>query len=95
MARKSRIHFPGALYHVIARGNQKQDIFLGEDDYKIYLSYLSEYKTKYQFYLYAYALMKNHLHLLIEVERTPLSKIMQVMQFRKHLLQQRQLILLK
>ena len=82
MARKPRIHFPGAFYHVIARGNQRQDIFLDEGDFKTYLSYLSEYKSKYNFHLYAYALMKNHLHLLFEVEETPLSKIMQVMQFR-------------
>jgi len=60
MARRPRIYFPGALYHVIARGNQKQGIFLEEIDFKTYLSYLSEYKSKYSFYLYAYALMKNH-----------------------------------
>lgn len=82
MARKPRIHFTGAFYHVIARGNQKQDIFLNEVDFKTYLSYLSEYKTKYHFHLYAYALMKNHLHLLLQVEEIPLSKIMQVVQFR-------------
>ena len=77
MARKPRMHFPGALYHVISRGNQRQDIFLDEKDLKTYLSYLSEYKLRYPFYLYAYALMKNHFHLLLEVKETPLSKIMQ------------------
>ncbi len=82
MARKPRIHFPSAFYHVIARGNQKQAIFLDKGDFRTYLAYLLEYKNKYNFHLYAYALMKNHLHLLIEVEETPLSKIMQVMQFR-------------
>lgn len=82
MARKPRIHFTDAFYHVIARGNQKQDIFLNEVDFKTYLSYLSEYKNKYHFHLYAYALMKNHLHLLLQVEGIPLSKIMQVIQFR-------------
>lgn len=82
MARKPRVHFPKALYHVIARGNQKQEIFLDEKDYHTYLSYLSEYKGRYQFHLYAYALMKNHVHLLLEVGATPLSKIMQGLQFR-------------
>lgn len=82
LARKSRIHFPGAFYHVIARGNQKQAIFLDKEDFRTYIAYLSEYKSKYNFHLYAYALMKNHLHLLVEVEGTPLCKIMQVMQFR-------------
>jgi len=82
MARRPRIYFPGALYHVIARGNQKQDIFLDENDFRTYLSYLSEYKSECAFYLYAYALMKNHLHLLVEVTEVSLSKIMQVLQFR-------------
>jgi putative transposase len=70
MARKPRIHFPGAFYHVIARGNQRQNIFLHAEDYKTYLAYLSEYKAKYNFRLYAYALMKNHIHLLLEVGDT-------------------------
>jgi REP element-mobilizing transposase RayT len=82
MARRPRVHFPNAFYHVIARGNRRQDIFLDEKDYQRYLSYLSEYKTRYQFHLYAYALMRNHVHLLLEVEATPLSKIMQALQFR-------------
>jgi len=82
MARRPRVHFPGALHHVIARGNQKQNIFLEEKDFKTYLSYFSEYKAKYSFYLYAYALMRNHVHLLVEVEEFPLSRIMQVLQFR-------------
>ena len=57
MARKPRVHFPAALYHVIARGNQKQAIFLDERDFRTYLSYLSEYKKRHSFRLYAYALM--------------------------------------
>ena len=67
MARKPRIHFPGGLYHVISRGNQRQDLFLSETDLKRFLSFLSEYKIRYSFRLYAYALMKNHIHLLLEV----------------------------
>jgi putative transposase len=82
MARKPRIHFPGALYHVISRGNQGQKIFLDEKDLKTYLSYLSEYKIRYPFRLYAYVLMTNHFHLLLEVGETSLSKIMQSLLFR-------------
>jgi len=33
MARRPRIHFPSALYHVIAQGTQKQDVFLNKGDY--------------------------------------------------------------
>ena len=82
MARKPRVHFPAALYHVIARGNQRQVIFSDERDFRTYLSYLSEYKDKHSFRLYAYALMETHLHLLLEVGGSPLSKVMQVLQFR-------------
>jgi len=82
MARRPRIHFPGALYHVISRGNRRQRIFLDEKDMKKFLSYLVEYKSRRPFRLYAYALMKNHLHLLVEVEEIPLSRIMQSLLFR-------------
>jgi len=59
MARKPRIHCPGVLYQVIARGNQQQTIFLHQEDYTTYLLYLSAYKAKFQFRLYAYALIHN------------------------------------
>jgi putative transposase len=82
MARKPRIHFPGAFYHVIVRGNRREKIFHDNEDYQRYLSFLSEYKDRYGFFLYAYALMPNHVHLLIEVATFPLSRIMQNLQFR-------------
>ena len=82
MARRPRIHFPGALYHVITRGNRRQGIFLDEKDLEKFLAYIVDYKYRHPFRLYAYALMKNHLHLLVEVEETPLSRIMQSLLFR-------------
>lgn len=77
MARKPRIEFNGAFYHVITRGNQRQKIFKGMEDYERYLQYLSDYKDRYHYLLYAYVLMANHVHLLIETQATPLSKILQ------------------
>jgi len=77
MARKPRIEFEGALYHVITRGNQRQRIFNDRDDFVKYLGVLAHYKEKYDFYLYAYLLMNNHVHLLMETQKTPLSKILQ------------------
>ena len=59
-----------------------QGIFLDERDFKMFLAYLLDYKNRYGFHLYAYALMKNHLHLLIEVEEIPLNRIMQCLLFR-------------
>jgi len=81
MARKPRIHFPGALYHVITRGNRKQGVFLDEKDFKQFLTYLSNCKNRFSFRLYAYALMQNHLHFLIEVAEIPLSRIVQSLLF--------------
>ena len=82
MARKPRIHFPGAFYHVISRGNHRQAIFHDDADRKRYLSLLEEIPKRYGCKLYAYILMGNHIHLLIEVGGIPLSKIMQSLQFR-------------
>ncbi len=77
MARPLRIEFPGALYHVLGRGNQKQDVFLDDEDRHVYLKRVQRYKEEIGFFLYAYVLMPNHVHLLIETYKEPLSKIMQ------------------
>jgi putative transposase len=77
MARKPRIEYEGAFYHVITRGNQRQKIFKDPADYQKYLQFLTIYKNRYKFFLYAYVLMGNHVHLLIETQETPLSKILQ------------------
>lgn len=81
MARKPRIEFPGAFYHVIARGNNRQKIFADDKDYKLFLERLNFYKERFRFILYAYALMPNHIHLLIETGEAPLSRAMQALQF--------------
>lgn len=80
MARKPRVHYPGALYHVISRGNQRQTIFRADADRRRYLELLNHYRARYQFQLRAYVLMSNHVHLLMEVEKHPLAKIMQGLQ---------------
>src|SRR4030043_1182145 len=82
MARKPRVHFAGAFYHVIARGNKGAKVFKSAQDYRFYLRFLKAYKNRYPFLLYAYVLMPTHVHLLIEVQEIPLSKIMQSLQFR-------------
>ncbi len=77
MPRKPRIEFSGAFYHVIARGNQRQRIFKEESDHRKYLQILAIYKNRYRYYLYAYVLMGNHVHLLLETQDAPLSRILQ------------------
>lgn len=80
MARKPRVHYSGALYHVIARGNNKAYIFRGDDEKKTYLEKVFKYIDKYGGRLYAYVIMDNHCHLLIEAGDTPVSKVMQLIQ---------------
>lgn len=80
MSRKPRIEYEGAFYHVIARGNQQQKVFLEDEDFRQYIYRLKSYQKRYDFTLYAYVLMSNHVHLLIEQKRTPLSRIMQGVQ---------------
>ncbi|PIV82713.1 MAG: hypothetical protein COW52_12170, partial [Nitrospirae bacterium CG17_big_fil_post_rev_8_21_14_2_50_50_9] len=80
MARKPRVEYQGAFYHVIARGNQRQQVFRGEEDYQQYLNRLISYQRRCLCSLYAYVLMPNHIHLLIEQGKTSLSKMMQGLQ---------------
>ena len=77
MARKPRIEIAGGLYHVITRGNNRRIVFRSHDDYVRFIGMLGEQKSKLPFYLYAYCLMPNHLHLLIEMQDDPVSRIMQ------------------
>ena len=81
MARKPRVEFDGAFYHVIVRGNQRQRTFQDDQDRIAYLQRIEHYRQRYGFRLYAYVLMANHVHLLIETKSVALSKIMQGIQF--------------
>lgn len=80
MARKQRTHYEGALYHVICRGNNREYIFKENHEKEKYIELLRNYKKRYNFQIYAYCIMGNHAHMLIEVGEFPLSKIMQGIQ---------------
>jgi REP element-mobilizing transposase RayT len=80
LARKPRVHFPGATYHVISRGNNREWVFDTETEKRSYLALISHYKERYSFELLAWAIMSNHAHMLIKVSTVPLSKIMQGIQ---------------
>jgi len=77
MARKPRIEIGGALYHVISRGNNRRRIFRSDADYLRFTDIVALQKSKLPFYLYAYCLMPNHIHLLIEMQDDAVSRIMQ------------------
>lgn len=80
MARKCRLHYAGALYHVIVRGNNREKVFLGELHKEKYLNILYRYKQELGFNLYAFCIMDNHAHFLIGVHDISLSCIMQRVQ---------------
>ncbi len=82
MARKPRLHYPGAVYHVILRGNGNQQIFLDDTDRTRFLLLLQEGCEKFGHKIHAYCLMPQHLQLVIEVDEVPLSRIMQQIGFR-------------
>ncbi len=82
MGRRPRVHFPGAVYHIISRGNQRQAIFKDRGDYHQFQDFLAEAQKRYSVRLYAYVLMPNHLHLLMEVSSYPHSKVMQTLLYR-------------
>jgi len=66
MVRPLRIEYPGAVYHITSRGNKKDPIFLYKRDRLIFLSILKEVCQRYNWLCYAYCLMDNHYHLVIE-----------------------------
>src|SRR5712691_8142515 len=76
MARKTRVELEGGLYHIITRGNNRQTIFKGDDDYQKFLSLLEVQKYELPYFLYAYCLMSNHVHLLIERQADAIGRIM-------------------
>ncbi len=78
MGREKRIVYPGLIYHVIKRGNNREAVFLENEDYSHYLNCIQRYKKKYEFKLFAFCLMPNHVHMLIKVtDCGTISKIMQ------------------
>ncbi len=81
MPRPLRVWFPGAIYHVIARGNNRQPIFLHPRDYLRYLHLIEEARLRYDSEVWAYVLMENHVHLMLRTgQHHPISKLMQWLQ---------------
>lgn len=77
MPRKARKVSNTRIYHIILRGNDKQDIFFEEQDYKKFIKEISNTKEKYKYELFAYCLMTNHVHLILFDKNDNLSKTIQ------------------
>ena len=77
MPRKARKISNTKVYHVILRGNDKQDIFFEDQDYKKFIKEIINTKERYKYKLFAYCLMTNHVHLVLFDKNDNLSKIIQ------------------
>jgi len=76
MPRKARIDAPGALNHIIIRGIEKRNIFEDDKDRNQFIKRLSNVLTEAETPIYAWALMPNHVHLLLKTGLTPIATIM-------------------
>ncbi len=69
MARKLRIEYPGAIYHVLNRGDRRESIFRDDVDHQVFLATLNDACIKADWQIHAYCLMGNHFHLVVETPR--------------------------
>lgn len=80
MARKYRAPTAGGFYHVMNRGNNKQDIFLDRGDAQFFMKYLAKGCKNANVRIHAYCLMRNHYHLLVETPEANLSYALAIIQ---------------
>ena len=69
MARKLRVEYAGAIYHVLSRGDRREEIFLTNKDRELFLETLGAACTKAGWEVLAYCLMPNHFHLVLRTPR--------------------------
>jgi putative transposase len=70
MPRRPRIHFDGVPLHIVQRGHNREPCFFSENDYARYLLWLAEALAESNCQLHAYALMTNHVHLLLTPQKS-------------------------
>jgi putative transposase len=74
MSRPLRLEFDNALYHVTSRGDRREDNYLSDDDRQAWLEILSQVCERFGWVVYAYCLMTNHYHLVVQTRRGNLSE---------------------
>ena len=83
MPRKPRKLTEAGVYHVVTRGNNRQRLFRKTEDYKLYLKLFERMKEEYEFEIYHYCLMTNHVHLLMKFYHVEsFQKVMQRVNLR-------------
>lgn len=76
MPRPLRVEFEGAVYHVMARGNERREIFRDDKDRRWFLEAVGDAVERFGVVLHVYCLMPNHYHLVVETPRANLSQTM-------------------
>jgi REP element-mobilizing transposase RayT len=71
VARKKREWYPGAMYHVMSRGNRRAEIFKDHMDHLYFLELIGTVKERYPFKIHSVCLMTNHFHIAIETGWSP------------------------
>jgi putative transposase len=74
VSRPLRLEFPGAIWHVTSRGNERRDIYRDDRDRRCFLNFLGDVVVERRWLLHAWVLMSNHYHLLIETPGVGLSR---------------------
>ncbi len=74
MARPIRVEFEGAVYHLTARGNERQRIYRDDEDRKLFLATLEQCIGQHGLRVHGFCLMPNHYHVLLETPRGNLSR---------------------
>lgn len=82
MPRIARQKFEGAIYHIMARSISEVELFKTDEDKKRYMLLIREYQKVYNFKIYAYCLMNNHVHLVVGSNGADISKIMHCINFK-------------
>lgn len=80
MPRRMRVQFPGAIYHVMSRGDQRDDIFFDDVDRHDFIKTLAEACQKTSWQVHAFCLMRNHYHMVVETPNADLVAGMQWLQ---------------
>ena len=79
MSRKKRVWYPGAIYHVMSRGNRRTVLFKDNSDYMRFLECVALARKQYGFRIHSICLMSNHFHVIVGTDEVELWKIMQKM----------------
>ena len=72
MARKLRVQYEGAIYHLMSRGNHRANVFRDDQDREMFLKTLGEACAKTDWEVHAWCLMSNHFHLVVETPKANL-----------------------